>query len=159
MNPSAIVAAWGLPALTLAAGLLAQSPAAAASFAPAGARFTMTGSVLINTATASIGCTARGAQGRISPTGQRLMFTGLGLSCYPSGATAEAMGLPWRAKPTASGGRFRAVTLVSGIQCGPSAVPFTLSSSGEIVFTGAPLAGGCTTTGTLQTTPSITVGP
>ena len=134
--------------------------ASASSFSPTSTKFTATGATVLMKAGYSISCTAK-LRGDIDKLGKAKIesasFTG-STAC----ADSTTGGLPWRFAATSTDrGTIIGVTLTPGPLgvCGPGKIPITLILSGTISFYDAPLGGGCAMSGSLKTTPPITIGP
>ena len=148
----------------LIAGLTCVSlagPARAFTFAPKSAGFTATGSVVIAKPTGQINCgmTAKGFTTAIGTAKiTAASFTPGVAAC----ANTAAQGLPWPAKAVGAGkGKIAHVSLIGAFTgaCGPAVVPITVSGAGVWAFSNASLPGGCKISGSLHTTPHITVVP
>jgi len=125
---------------------------------PVSTSFTASGATTLSNALATVNCTANfasatDAAGAGSVTGAT--FTGGGLC---GGLTAT--GFPWAVTPTSlTAVTIQNVTVQTTLgTCGPSSIAATYNNTdGSLTFTNAALAGGCTATGTLTTSPKITI--
>ncbi|WP_394828109.1 hypothetical protein [Pendulispora albinea] len=125
---------------------------------PPSTNFTATGAMKLTKGLVTADCTATftgstdaNGNGSVSEA----TFSG-GLLC----GNLTATGFPWAVTPTSlTNGTFDNVTVNTSLgPCGPSNVPATYdNANGTITFTNATLSGGCTVSGTLTTTPKVTV--
>lgn len=137
-------------------GLAAQTPAQAFSLNPKGAGFSASGPTTLTQGGVTISCTTT-VGGSINAAGVGSIagaaFAGGGFC-----PLITAANLPWIV--TATG---LTTATVSGVEvitplgvCGPSPISGTLIG-GVFTFVGQALAGGCVVSGTLATTPIVTI--
>ena len=129
-------------------------------FSPKSAAFTAMGSFGLTQNGVTDSCAAH-LRGSTDPKGHAKLtaarFTG-STAC----AAIQRWGMPWRGKPDSSD-----TAVISGVSlsgptglCGPGSVLVAVNDSGTWTIAGNDvLPGGCTVTGTLQTTPAITIVP
>ncbi|MDR3507315.1 MAG: activator of alkane oxidation [Caulobacteraceae bacterium] len=150
-----ILATLGATAL-LALGLTTQ--ASAVSLSPTSTTFSATGSTSLTKLGITIGCTAS-FTGNIDGAGVGHIATA---SFSPGSALCSGIGttgLPWTATALTSTGSGAGTGSIAGVavttalgNCGPSTLPVTMNTTGVLSFSGASLSGGCTVTGSIQTT-------
>jgi hypothetical protein len=147
-----------LAAIALVSAATAQS-AQAYSFTPKSTSFTATGSLQLTALGATVTCRtaltgATTANGLASITGAR--FSGTSSVC----ALVKAAALPW---PMTARSLVRAtiggVTISGGAAgtCGPSRIAIAVTEAGKLKFHDVTLSGPCSATGSLQTSPVITI--
>jgi hypothetical protein len=137
-------------------GIVGITPAAAYHLIPENKSFTGTGTTSATKSGITLKCTAK-FTGSVNGTGVGSV-TG-GSFSGELGCSAVTLGnLPWPAVATgATAGKISNVTFNSPIgNCGPGTLPVTLKN-GVISFTNKSLAGGCTVSGSITTTPKISI--
>ncbi|MDR3507318.1 MAG: hypothetical protein P4L64_05395 [Caulobacteraceae bacterium] len=147
----------------LAFGVTTQA-SASPTLGPVSTFFVGTGATSLTKSGITIGCTAN-LQGDIDSSGvghiTDAYFTSGSSLCF----TTTAIDLPWTATANfvgISGGIVNiypfAVSTVLG-SCGGSLLTVNINTSGVISFSDKPLLGGCTVSGSIQTTPRVYLVP
>lgn len=133
--------------------------ASAFKLSPPSTSFTGSGNTSLTKSGITVPCTANftgsiNARGVGKVTGAT--FTG-SATCQAISAT----GLPWKvAAKTASTAKFSAVSVSTPLgNCGPSALTVGDNGTGLVTFTNQILSGGCSVSGSVQTTPAVTIVP
>jgi hypothetical protein len=139
-------------------GTVCATPAAAYHLIPESTNFTGTGKTSATKNGITLPCTAN-FQGHTTATGGGAITSGSFTGQV--GCTSVGLGgLPWKA--LAKGAQkviIYNVSFTSPIgNCGPGNIPTKLAN-GVIKFTNVALAGGCTVSGTIKTTPTISIVP
>ncbi len=153
-----------LPAIA-AIGVLSlgfASAASAAGFSPAATKFTASGEIMVtqNGATTTCAASLKGATNKSGKEGRIYSATFSGAN--PNCASLAAATLPWKIEPNPAGGgnfRIEQFTLISSVgTCGPDRLPARLSG-GVITFNHTLNPGACQVSGSLTTSPTISVTP
>ena len=155
MKIAIVIAAAGLTAFTMAA-----TPAAAWKITPSG-DFTADGTTSATKNGVTLPCKAH-FTGTVNAHGIAHITSGeFTDNGGPPGAcgAVQLANLPWKtAARTAKAAKIYNVQFTTPIgSCGPGAMPVRVRSGGVIVFTAVPLAGGCTVSGNLTTTPQLSI--
>jgi hypothetical protein len=139
-------------------GTVCATPAAAYHLIPTSTNFTGTGKTSATKNGITLPCTAN-FTGKTTAAGVGYITSGSFTGQV--GCTSVGLGgLPWKAvAKTATKVVILNVSFTSPIgNCGPGNIPTKLSS-GVIKFTNVPLAGGCTVSGSIKTSPTISIVP
>ena len=149
-----------LVAAAAAAALFAMAdPAEAFHFSPVATGFTASGTIGLAQGSVGYTCTMT-AKGRTGKKGRAkinsVRLSGTDAHCSGTSAT----GLPWRVKATGPGGGTMSNVGFTGAvgTCGPSATGIQVSGSGAWSFDDL-LAPSCIFSGSLNTSPPITIVP
>jgi hypothetical protein len=156
MKIAIVVATAGLASLSL----VGAAGAAGYKLSPPSTKFTGTGPTSATTTSGvSLSCTAKFA-GSTNKAGVGKISSGSFTG--ELGCSAVTLGnLPWKAEAlTATTGEILNVEFDSPIgNCGPGTVPATISGAGVISFNTSALKGCSSVSGTIQTTPKVTIVP
>jgi hypothetical protein len=139
-------------------GIIGITPASAYHLIPESTSFKGKGSTSATKSGVTLACTAN-FNGSIDGNGVGSVtsgsFTGE-LGC----SSVALSNLPWKATAKkATKGSILNVTFTSPIgNCGPSTLPVKLKN-GVISFTNVAVAGGCTISGKIKTTPTVSIVP
>lgn len=145
-------------AAVMSFAVAATTPAAAYHLIPESTSFTGTGNTSATKNGVTLACKAK-FQGHVDANGVGFVdsgsFTGQ-LGCD----TVGLGGLPWKAPAkSATKATITKVSFTSPIgNCGPGNVPVKLVN-GVIKFTDVPLAGSCTISGKITTSPTLSIVP
>ncbi|MDR3507316.1 MAG: activator of alkane oxidation [Caulobacteraceae bacterium] len=148
----------------LALGLASQA-FAAPTLGPVSTSFTGMGTTSMTKSGITIGCNAN-FTGSINSTGagqiSTAAFTAGNFLC----PLITATNLPWPAAAVTAGGGGAGTANILTVavstplgNCGPSTLPTSINTTGVISFSGVPLSGGCTVSGSIQSTPHVFVVP
>jgi hypothetical protein len=146
-------------AVITSAGLAGITPAAAYHLNPQG-NFTGDGDTSATKNGVSLPCKAH-FTGSITRTGVGYVKSGSFKDNGAVGCTSVKLtNLPWKSTAvSATRAKIFNVTFTSPIgNCGPGTLPTTLKN-GVISFTAVPLPGGCTVSGKITTSPTISIVP
>jgi hypothetical protein len=139
-------------------GIVGITPASAYHLIPENTSFTGSGNTSATKNGVTLACKAK-FNGSIDGTGVGSVTSGSFTGQL--GCTSVALSnLPWKAtaKKATTGNIFN-VTFTSPIgNCGPTTLPVKLKN-GVISFTNVALAGGCTVSGKIKTTPTVSIVP
>jgi hypothetical protein len=145
----------------VAAGLMSFGMAGSASAAkfhlsPEGSTFTGTGTTSATKNGVTLQCKAK-FQGHVDDTGVGFVDSGT-FSGQVGCSTVGLSNLPWQSNAlNAKKANIQNVTFTSPIgNCGPGTIVVAIKA-GKIKFTNAPLAGGCTVTGSIKTSPALAI--
>jgi hypothetical protein len=148
--------------VTIAAAALVSlgfaATASAYSFHPRSTTFTGTGSTKLTKGLLSVPCTAH-FSGKTDSLGHGFI-TGASFSGSSACSAIRPAALPWKALATAAHSAVvynAEVTASIFGTCGPSNVPITVSSTGVITFNNATLKPNCVVSGSVATTPQVTI--
>jgi hypothetical protein len=155
MNSTIAFAAAGLISL----GIVGSTPAAAFHLSPTG-NFTGEGKTSATKNGVTLPCIAH-FTGKVTTAGVGYVTSGTFTDNGGIGCTSVKLShLPWRAVAVnARRARIANVTFTSPIgNCGPGYLPVALKN-GVIRFTTVALPGGCTVSGTITTSPKVSIVP
>jgi hypothetical protein len=134
--------------------------ASAFKLSPPSTKFKASGSTSLTKSGVTVPCTANFV-GKTSAKGTG-KITGASFTGSSTCTAIQATGLPWQAKAiSATTANINNVSVNAGPlgTCGPSTVPVQISGSGAITFNNVVLTGGCSVSGTVQSTPAVTIVP
>ena len=138
----------------------ASSASAANKFQPIHTKFTATGPISLTQNGTTLNCAVK-FRGATSTTGREGRIIAANFSGSGGCAAVKATALPWKAEPgiSLSTIKIEQVSLFSphGL-CGPDPVQATLSG-GAISFNSTLIPGNCQFSGSLTTSPTITIVP
>jgi hypothetical protein len=139
-------------------GTVCATPAAAYHLIPESTNFTGTGKTSATKNGITLPCTAN-FKGNTNATGVGSITSGT-FSGQIGCSSVGLGGLPWKAlAKSATKVIIYNVSFTSPIgNCGPGNLPTKLTN-GVIKFTNVALAGGCTVSGSIKTTPTISIVP
>lgn len=142
-----------------AAGLMSfgiVNTAAAYHLSPESTKFTGTGTTSATVNGVTLSCNAS-FNGKTTATGVG-KITGGSFSGALGCSSVTLSNLPWKAKAvSATAVKIKNVTFQSPIgNCGPGTLKTTLKN-GVVSFTNQPLPGGCTVTGNITTSPTLSI--
>jgi hypothetical protein len=157
MKLAIAIAAAGLASLGIAA-----TPAAAYHLSPSG-NFTADGDTSATKNGITLPCHAH-FTGNVNDAGVgRITGASFTTNGGPPGAceAVTVSNTPWKAvAKSAKKVTISKVTFSTPIgDCGPSNLPIRVKNDGSINFTAVPMAGSCTVSGNLATTPKLTIVP
>ena len=137
-------------------GTIGTAAAAGYKLSPKNTSFTGTGNTSATKSGVTLACTAN-FTGKVNSTGVGSV-TGGSFSGALGCSSVTLGNLPWKAKAvSATKAKIYSVTFQSPIgNCGPSTLPTTLKN-GVISFNNVSLSGGCTVSGKITTTPTISI--
>ena len=156
MKTAIAIAAAGVMSLGIAA-----TPATAYHLSPTSTKFTGDGNTSATKNGITLPCHAH-FTGKTTSTGQGVITGGTFTDTTATGCKQVVLvGLPWKSKVKSA----KKVLILNaqfngplGLNCGPSNVPTTLKG-GVVSFTDVPMAGGCTVSGKLTTSPTLKIVP
>lgn len=156
MKPAMFIAAAGIASLAIAGA----TPAGAYHLSPTSTSFTGTGNTSATKNGISLPCKAH-FTGNTSRTGVGHITGGSFQNTTKIGCTAvKLINLPWKALA-----KTRTKVIIYNVEfsspignCGPGNLPTRLKS-GVVTFTDVPLPGGCTVSGKIKTSPTVSIVP
>ncbi len=154
MKTAIAIAAAGLMSL----GIAGTTPAAAYHLIPESSSFSGKGNTSATKNGVTLACKAK-FKGSVDANGVGSVTSGTFTGDL--GCTSVALSnLPWTSTAkSATKANILNVTFTSPIgNCGPTTLPVKLKN-GVISFTNVPLAGGCTVSGKIKTTPTLSIVP
>ena len=154
MKKAIAITAAGLMSL----GIVGTTPALAYHLIPESATFDGTGKTSATKSGVTLPCTAD-LQGSVDSKG-RGSVTGGSFSGQVGCSSVGLLGTPWKAlAKTATTAVISNVEFSSPIgNCGPGNLKVKVKN-GKITFKNAPLPGGCTISGTIKTSPTLSIVP
>lgn len=151
--------AIAIAAAVMSFAVIGTTPAAAYHLIPESTSFTGTGTTSATKNGVTLKCKAS-FEGNVDSHG--IGHVTAGSFTGQLGCTSVGLGgLPWKSvAKSAIKVNILNVSFTSPIgNCGPGTLPTTIKDGGIIQFTNKPLAGGCTVSGKITTTPAISIVP